>query len=114
MPRYYFNLRDAGELIPDHEGIELADHADAQKQAIRGLADCARDAIADAAQGDLAIEVVDNLGNLLLVAKLVFATEFLETSDKSGTHDPDSQRSSRDSIGKSGQPNYIKHRNLSS
>lgn len=81
MPRYYFNLRDGDELIPDHEGIELPTIENARNEAIRGLADCARDAICDVSRGDLVIEVVDSLRNVLFVAKLAFATEVLQHVD---------------------------------
>jgi hypothetical protein len=113
MPRYYFNLRDGDELVPDHEGIELTAYQEARNKAVRGIADCARDAICDAPKGDLAIEVVDNLGKLLFVARLTFATEFLEIGDAIGNEDNALQRSGGDPVGESGQPDWIKHRNLS-
>ena len=112
MPRYYFNLRDGDELIPDDEGIELPAIENARKEAIRGLADCARDAIYDLSRGDLVIEVVDSLRNLLFVTRLTFATEFHENGDVIVADKHTEESSVRDPIRQSDQTNWIKHRNL--
>jgi hypothetical protein len=111
MPRYYFNLRDGDELIPDHEGMEHPTIESARNGAIRGLADCARDAICNVSRGNLVIEVVDGLGSFLFAAKLAFATELLERDDATAT-ERTKESSDLRPIGQSGQTNWIKHRNL--
>jgi hypothetical protein len=69
MPRYYFDVRDAGSLAVDEEGIELLDIEAAQDAAARSLVDMARDALrrnsGDSIPHNLAIEVRDVAGPLL-------------------------------------------------
>ena len=43
MARYYFDLRDGDDLVPDDEGLELSCFARVQEEAARSLADMARD-----------------------------------------------------------------------
>lgn len=62
MKRYYFDLRDGDALSRDEEGIELPDIKAVQEEAVRALADMARDraeAGSDLARY-LAIEVRDD------------------------------------------------------
>jgi hypothetical protein len=112
MPRYYFNLRDGDDLIPDDEGVELPAIQGARNEAFRGLADCARDAICNVSGGKLVIEVADNLQNVLFVAKLAFTTEFLEHGDASVGDQHTEEDSDVSPIRQSGEPNGIKHRDL--
>jgi hypothetical protein len=81
MSRYYFNLREDDELIPDDEGVELPTIQSARDEAIRGLADCARDAIRNAVRAELAVEVLDDGRKTLFIAKLVFEMTFLYHED---------------------------------
>ena len=70
MARYYFDLRDGDDLAPDDEGLELSGLARVQEEAARSLADMARDAIRNNANGadhNMAIEVRDDNGPLLQV-----------------------------------------------
>ena len=39
MPRYFFDIRDGEELIPDEEGMDLPDLEAAFREAVRSLAD---------------------------------------------------------------------------
>ena len=114
MPRYYFNLREGDELIPDKEGVELPTISGARAEAFRGLADCVRDAICNISSGALAIEVADAAQNVLFVAKLVFATELVVKSDAFDTVNETAPLSELSPIRKRGEPNGIKHRNLAS
>jgi hypothetical protein len=114
MPRYYFNLRDGDEFIPDDEGIELAAIQCARDEALRGLADCVRDAICSVSGGELAIEVVDSRRNILFVAKLAFVTECLERGDSIAANKLPATCSELSPIRKSSETNGIKHRNLAS
>ena len=72
MSRYYFNLREDDELVPDDEGVELPTIESAREEAIRGLADCARDSICNVARSEVAVEVLDGERKPLFIAKLVF------------------------------------------
>ena len=114
MPRYYFNLRDGDEIIPDDEGIELPAIEGARNEALRGLAECAHQAICNISGGKLTIEVVDSLQNVLFVAKLAFATEFLEHGDAMAANKQLAQGSDLGPVRKSVETNGIKHRNLAS
>jgi hypothetical protein len=69
MPRYYFDVREAGSLAVDEEGIELLDIEAAQDAAARSLVDMARDALRrnseDPFRHNMAIEVRDVAGPVL-------------------------------------------------
>ena len=68
MPRYYFDLKEGLEVIPDEEGMELSTLARVQEEAARSLADMARDTARRAHDGEayaLAIEVRDDDGPVL-------------------------------------------------
>ena len=45
MQRYYFDMRDGNDILPDDEGLELGSLEAVQEEAARSLADMARDAI---------------------------------------------------------------------
>ena len=81
MSRYYFNLHEDDEFVADDEGIELPTIESARDTAIRGLADCARDAICSAARSRIAVEVLDGAGKPLFTAKLVFAVTLSDEED---------------------------------
>ena len=77
MKRFYFDIREGDEIIPDEEGLELSIIEKVQEEAARSLADMARDAIR--AQGDevpreIAIEVRDDSGPVLQ-AKFTFEVD---------------------------------------
>jgi hypothetical protein len=68
MKRYYFDIREGDQLIPDEEGIELPSPQAAQEEAVRSLGDLARDAPGtdrDGAPRRLAIEVRDESGPMM-------------------------------------------------
>ena len=70
MARYYFDLRDGDELVPDEEGMELPYIEAVQNEAAQALVDLARDIIkAGPSTGEtrkLAIEVRDDDGSVML------------------------------------------------
>ena len=37
MPHYYFNIRNGSGLVPDEEGRDLADAAQAHAEAVKGI-----------------------------------------------------------------------------
>jgi hypothetical protein len=70
MRRYYFDIREGDEIIPDEEGLELSTIEKVQEEAARSLADMARDAIrarGDGVPQEIAIEVRDDSGPVLQV-----------------------------------------------
>ena len=72
MPRYYFDMLEGDDIVPDDEGLELDSLEAVQEEAARSLADMARDAIRkhNGAQRHraIAIEVRDDIGPILRVA----------------------------------------------
>ena len=78
MPRYYFDLRDNGELAADEEGLDLPNLQAVQIETARSLVDMARHAVWDKAETILghrmAIEVRDDKGPVLQ-AKFTFERE---------------------------------------
>ncbi|MGY3696085.1 hypothetical protein ACVIGA_006165 [Bradyrhizobium sp. USDA 3240] len=77
MPRYFFDLRDGDELVPDEEGLELKSIQSAQLEAARSLADMARDELYDAQPKNtrnMAIEVRDETGPVMDI-RLTFKVE---------------------------------------
>jgi hypothetical protein len=70
MKRYYFDIRDGDQIIPDEEGLELSTLEKVQEEAARSLADMARDAVRGQLHGTaqrIAIEVRDDTGPVLQV-----------------------------------------------
>jgi hypothetical protein len=70
MKRFYFDIREGDEVIPDEEGLELSTIEKVQEEAARSLADMARDGVrkqGDGASHEIAIEVRDDSGPVLQV-----------------------------------------------
>ena len=67
--RFYFDIHEGDEIIPDEEGLELATVEDAYTEASRSLAGLAKDVIAShrGTGHQLAIEVRDHDGPVLAV-----------------------------------------------
>ena len=57
MPRYYFDIRDGDELIPDEEGMDLPDLKAAEIEAAHSLLGMAKDAAHRHDRHQMAIEV---------------------------------------------------------
>jgi Domain of unknown function (DUF6894) len=72
MQRYYFDMREGDDILPDDEGLELGSLEAVQEEAARSLADMARDAIRKhsgaESHREIAIEVRDEIGAILRVA----------------------------------------------
>jgi len=74
MMRFYFDIREAGRVIPDEEGVVLPDMEAVQREATQSLVEIARDAIRNHGRDgplELAIEARTDNGPILQ-AKLVF------------------------------------------
>jgi hypothetical protein len=81
MRRYFFDVRDGGDVIPDEEGMELSTIDAAQNEATRALADMARDEVrtrnGNGSACDLIIEVRDDDGPVMR-AKFTFEIDHLQ------------------------------------
>jgi hypothetical protein len=77
MPRYYFDTRDNGSVMADEVGLDLQDVEAARDEAVRGLADLARDVLPDSIRRMLSIEVKDAFKRPLLQTVLVFEVKYL-------------------------------------
>jgi hypothetical protein len=69
MPRYYFDMRENDGVAVDEQGMELPTVEAVQEEAIRSLADMAREAVrtGPVAGRHMAIEVRDDYGPVLQV-----------------------------------------------
>jgi hypothetical protein len=73
MPRYYFQVQVGGTLIPDEDGLELANLDRARTLALRNLAETAGDLLAeDGEKCLLEMRVTDADAHLLLQYRLTF------------------------------------------
>jgi hypothetical protein len=75
VPRYFFHIRDCGRVITDDEGLELADAAEAKKQAMRALGEMVREGTAKGCSGSITVDVIDSAGTLRFLATASFAGE---------------------------------------
>jgi len=71
VPRYRFNVRHDGQVFLDPESQELPGVEEAKAEALHALAEMARDQIPSNMKRDLTIEVEDESGRPLVVAKLI-------------------------------------------
>jgi hypothetical protein len=71
MPQYRFNVRRDERLFLDPESQELPGIEEAEAEALHALAEMAKDAIPDTMNRELAVEVADETGKPLLIAKLI-------------------------------------------
>jgi hypothetical protein len=84
MPRYYFDLHDGDQFITDETGLALPGIREARYEAIRVMADFARDAVQVVAYRELGVEVRDQSGKTVLTAKATF--EVAELADEKSEH----------------------------
>ncbi|RZN30516.1 hypothetical protein [Bradyrhizobium sp. Leo121] len=76
MPRYYFDTRDDATFIRDEVGLEIGTFDQVKHAASEAMADLAKDVLPGAEVRNLAIEVRDDIGPVLVV-KLRFEIEHL-------------------------------------
>ncbi len=77
MPRYYFHVHDGDGRDRDHVGTELATIHDAQTEAVnvaRELCDLWDD-LPPGALNDMAIEIADETGHIVLVVPFTIVME---------------------------------------
>jgi hypothetical protein len=75
MARFFFDFRDEEGLFIDSEGTELADHAKAELEATRALAEIARDRLPGSGGASMSLSVRDENGQHILTAWVVFRLE---------------------------------------
>jgi hypothetical protein len=73
MPRFYFDIRDGGDLYPDEEGMEFPDLRAAEAEAAESLASLARDRFPGGSQYEVSVEVRTAEGPLFKAA-FIFET----------------------------------------
>jgi hypothetical protein len=77
MPRYYFDTRDNESFVADEVGLDLQGVEAARGEAVRGLADLAKDVLPDSVRRTLSIDVRDVAGRPILKTELTFEVKIL-------------------------------------
>ena len=85
MPRYFFDIHDGAHFSTDEIGLELDGIETAQTEASRALAEMAKGLLQDGKPHEAVIEVRDEAGQRVLVAKLSATFERIELSGFSPT-----------------------------
>ena len=78
MPRYHFDLHDGARFTTDETGVELEGIKAARQEAARRLAELAQEILPDDDRREVIIEVKDETGQRVLVAKLSVSIEATE------------------------------------
>jgi hypothetical protein len=78
MPRYFFDIHDSVRSTTDDVGVELDELEAARQEAARTLGEIARDILPDGDRQEVVIEVKDEAGQRVLVAKLSVNIELTE------------------------------------
>jgi hypothetical protein len=60
MPRYYFNIRNGENFIPDDDGLELPNAATACAEAARTVAEMAKDVCPSESRRTISVEIRDD------------------------------------------------------
>jgi hypothetical protein len=76
MPLYFFDTRDNDQLVEDDVGLEYPDLEAVKVEAARALAELARDVIPGSLKRELAVEVRDAQGPVL-IARMTFEASVL-------------------------------------
>ena len=79
MPLFYFDIRENGELVVDHEGIELGSLEEACDQARRALTDILGDLMHDHDRAEVCIEIRTSPGEKFVEA--VASSSVINTRD---------------------------------
>jgi hypothetical protein len=80
MSRYFFDIHDGPRFKPDEIGVELDGIEAARQEAAQALSELARDILPDGDQREVLIEVKDEGGQRVLVARLSVSIEPTELS----------------------------------
>jgi hypothetical protein len=71
MRRYFFDTRDNDTFVEDDQGLEYSDLEAVKVEAARSLAELARDVLPGSMRRELAVEVRDDEGPVL-IARMTF------------------------------------------
>jgi hypothetical protein len=82
MPRYFFDVRGNGVLIPDKWGTELAGIEEAKVEVAMTLAEIARDVLPNSDRRELAVEVRDERSQPLLQTTLTFEMRMVQDNSQ--------------------------------
>jgi len=77
MPKYYFDTNNGDSFVKDTEGIDLADHQAARKEAVVSLPGIASDCSTDGDRGAIITHVRDEAGKLIFVSTLTVTEEWI-------------------------------------
>lgn len=72
MPRYYFDIQDAGGSHPDKAGDEFADFEEAREQAQCLLSDVTREELPDGELHKVTCDVRDEAGRVVYRGELTY------------------------------------------
>jgi uncharacterized membrane protein len=78
MRRFFFDSRDNGTFTEDDVGVEYGDLEAVKVEAARALAELARDVIPGSTKRELAVEVRDEQGPVL-IARMTFEATILRS-----------------------------------
>jgi hypothetical protein len=75
MPRFYFDVRDNGNVLRDHEGLEFAGMEEARSEAARAAGEMLKDVLPDGRERTITVEVRGESRGPLFGVRVVFAVE---------------------------------------
>ena len=75
MPRFYFDIHDGDDFIPDHEGIDLEGVEEAKAEAVNTLPDMARDGLPEGDSRDFVVIVRDETDRPVWRVRLALVIE---------------------------------------
>ena len=78
MPHYHFDMHDGARFTTDETGVELDGMKAARQEAARRLAELAQEILPNDDRREVVIEVKDETGQRVLVAKLSVSIEATE------------------------------------
>ncbi len=78
MPRYFFDIHDGPHFTTDEIGVELDGIEAARQEAVKALAGIIQEILSDGDQHEVVIEVKDEAGQRVLVAKFSASIERME------------------------------------
>ena len=78
MPHYHFDIHVGARFTTDETGVQLDGIKAARQEAARRLAELAQEILPDHDRRDVVIEVKDETGQRVLVAKLSVSIEATE------------------------------------
>jgi hypothetical protein len=81
MPRYFFDARDAGNVMRDEVGIELPDDKAARKHAATLLPDIARRGLPDGEDHSFGCDARNEGGSVVYRASLKYRGERISCKD---------------------------------